>query len=396
MYDDLDECINLCSWQMAVTKNTFIHAASGSDDAFQGSRASRSSSEPASTDEARARKHRLTSKRQDHPNDLTPAFIKPAKRLPVSLTRKAELSVDGGGRHLSRDSCKAAAGSKQSSSSVAWRLGKPRTPRQTSSLQDTPQMARVLPASLVDQVPTLHASSGLGQDADAKSKEKVCSRASCADTALCNEQLTTVMIRQLARSYTQWMLKEEANNRGFKGLYDFVYVPFDSKKGRNVGYGFMNFMDPQSAKAFRDAFDGSLESSMVQNGKPLRVHPAKVQGYEANFSHFLLGEGSLNHDHQNTPLFLRRESQPGSRQQSKTCPDMARGQWATIHILEQDMAAQICHTCGIQSCGKQKFCATCGTRFKLTCNSCGTSHGPKDKFCVNCGLRLDNIAEVKS
>eukprot|EP00913_Durusdinium_trenchii_P031801 g29785.t1 len=99
--------------------------------------------------------------------------------------------------------------------------------------------------------------------------------------------VVTVMVRQLPRQYTQRMLLQEVVRRGFEGLFDFLYLPYDFKKGINVGYGFVNFTEPEYALQFRDSLDGQyLDKYMRMKGKAVRVHPAQVQGYEANYRHF--------------------------------------------------------------------------------------------------------------
>lgn len=115
----------------------------------------------------------------------------------------------------------------------------------------------------------------------------------------------TVMVRQVPRHYTQWMLLKEVNGEGFEGLLDFMYLPWDFKKNINVGYGFISFTDPRITLAFRNAFDGKyLDGSMKHKGKPLRIHPASVQGYDANWQHFMRTKTGQNQDARFSPLFL--------------------------------------------------------------------------------------------
>ena len=69
--------------------------------------------------------------------------------------------------------------------------------------------------------------------------------------------VVTVIIRQNPREHAQWMLMEQVRKHGFSGLIDFLYLPLDFNKGSNVGYGFINFTEPEHALIFRDALDGS-------------------------------------------------------------------------------------------------------------------------------------------
>lgn len=107
-------------------------------------------------------------------------------------------------------------------------------------------------------------------------------RESGTDPCHWEDRPTTVMVRQLPRQYTQQNFLEEVVSRGFDDLFDFLYLPWDIRNGTNIGgYGFVNFLRPEYALLFRDAFNG-----LVLEGKTLRVHPAQVQGFEANYRHF--------------------------------------------------------------------------------------------------------------
>ncbi|CAK0806895.1 unnamed protein product, partial [Prorocentrum cordatum] len=117
--------------------------------------------------------------------------------------------------------------------------------------------------------------------------------------------VTTVMIRQLPRQFTQVMLFEELTRRGFGRLFDFLYLPFDTKKGSNVGYGFVNFLQPQHAELFRREFDGTYMDGVVyQQDKLIHVHPASVQGYEANHEYFSQTRSLQRLDPRYSPIFL--------------------------------------------------------------------------------------------
>jgi len=117
--------------------------------------------------------------------------------------------------------------------------------------------------------------------------------------------VVTVMVRQLPRQFTQRMFLQEVIRRGFEGLFDFLYLPYDFKKGINVGYGFVNFTEPEYALRFRDSLDGQyLDKYMRMKSKAIRVHPAQVQGYEANYRHFAHTKTGQKQDPAFSPLFF--------------------------------------------------------------------------------------------
>ena len=55
--------------------------------------------------------------------------------------------------------------------------------------------------------------------------------------------------------YSQQLLLNEIN-AAHKGKYDFFYLPIDFKNKCNVGYAFINFIDPKAIIPFFKEFNG--------------------------------------------------------------------------------------------------------------------------------------------
>lgn len=102
--------------------------------------------------------------------------------------------------------------------------------------------------------------------------------------------VTTVMIRGIPRHWTQQTLLKTVADEGFEEQVDFLYVPSDGKQREakaNVGYGFVNFHDAELALKFRNSFDGRVLHHHTPRNKAVRVHPASIQGYDANVAYFM-------------------------------------------------------------------------------------------------------------
>jgi len=69
-------------------------------------------------------------------------------------------------------------------------------------------------------------------------------------------QLTTVLFRNLPRSFTRAMFVDLVDAEGFAGAYNFIYVPVDFTSQAGLGYSFINLTTPAIARLFWDHFDG--------------------------------------------------------------------------------------------------------------------------------------------
>lgn len=80
------------------------------------------------------------------------------------------------------------------------------------------------------------------------------------------------------------MLLDEINVH-FAGTYDFFYLPIDFKNRCNVGYCFVNFMDPASMMQFISEFNGQ-RWKRFNSEKICAVSYARIQGKMAMVSRF--------------------------------------------------------------------------------------------------------------
>merc|ERR1719174_1414523 len=73
---------------------------------------------------------------------------------------------------------------------------------------------------------------------------------------------TTVMLRNIPNRYTRDMLLGRMDE-GYKGVYDFLYLPIDFSNGCNVGYAFINFRTPATCQRFTQEFHGAKSKHVL-------------------------------------------------------------------------------------------------------------------------------------
>jgi RNA recognition motif-containing protein len=95
---------------------------------------------------------------------------------------------------------------------------------------------------------------------------------------------TTLMIKNIPNKYDQEMLLL-AINRQHVGLYDFFYLPIDFKNKCNVGYAFINFIDPRSICTFFEEFNNK-KWERFNSEKVCQITYARIQGKNAMVEHF--------------------------------------------------------------------------------------------------------------
>jgi len=85
---------------------------------------------------------------------------------------------------------------------------------------------------------------------------RVDSSESASQASIDEASRTTVMLRNLPAGYTRTALLELLDNQGFKGSYDFVYLPVDFVSMTAFGYCFINLVCPSEALRIWKHFDG--------------------------------------------------------------------------------------------------------------------------------------------
>lgn len=95
---------------------------------------------------------------------------------------------------------------------------------------------------------------------------------------------TTIMIRNIPNKYTQDMLLERIN-RFHQGKYDFFYLPMDVNNGCNIGYAFINFVDPVYIVPFFEDMNGKTWETF-NSEKICQIAYGRIQGKQALAENF--------------------------------------------------------------------------------------------------------------
>jgi len=119
---------------------------------------------------------------------------------------------------------------------------------------------------------------------------------------------TTAMLRNIPNKFTQRSLREEIDEEGFAGRYDFFYLPMDVRNKTNVGYAFINFLEATDLRSFCHHFEGYHFKKQASQ-KIATVCPAHVQGLEKNIQHLLKKAVTQFSDGEYRPIVLRHGKQ---------------------------------------------------------------------------------------
>ena len=137
------------------------------------------------------------------------------------------------------------------------------------------------------------------------------------------------------------MLLEEVNAQ-FEGTYDFFYLPIDFKNRCNVGYCFVNFLDPKFIPSFVKAFNGSRWKNF-NSEKVCAVTFARIQGKAAMIARFQ-NSSLLEKDDEYRPLLFystgpergKPEPFPVSRTRNPASP----GESTTIPLSGEEKVSE--------------------------------------------------------
>eukprot|EP00930_Biecheleria_cincta_P025356 TRINITY_DN18065_c0_g1_i1.p1 TRINITY_DN18065_c0_g1~~TRINITY_DN18065_c0_g1_i1.p1 ORF type:complete len:560 (+),score=89.13 TRINITY_DN18065_c0_g1_i1:26-1681(+) len=141
--------------------------------------------------------------------------------------------------------------------------------------------------------------------------------------------VTTLMIRNVPNACDRPTFMAELDGLNFRGQYNFLYLPFDSKSKMNVGFAFVNFDSPEIAQRCIDTMTG-YQFTRVRNSfnarRLVHVSVAHLQGLEANLAHCFKTHVFLLPIERHQPWVrekdarLMRHSLPAAKRRSRVRP----------------------------------------------------------------------------
>ncbi|CAG9332659.1 unnamed protein product [Blepharisma stoltei] len=124
------------------------------------------------------------------------------------------------------------------------------------------------------------------------------------ETLLSGEETrTTVMIKNIPNKYTQQMLLDSIDKH-FSKTYDFFYLPIDFKNKCNVGYAFINFLEPVTIVKFYEEYNGK-RWERFNSEKICALAYARIQGRQGLIQHFQCSSVMNQDDTKVKPLILQ-------------------------------------------------------------------------------------------
>ncbi|KAK7350742.1 hypothetical protein VNO77_09653 [Canavalia gladiata] len=115
---------------------------------------------------------------------------------------------------------------------------------------------------------------------------------------------TTLMIKNIPNKYTSKMLLAAVDEQ-CRGTYDFLYLPIDFKNKCNVGYAFINMIDPGQIIPFHKAFNGK-KWEKFNSEKVAVLAYARIQGKAALIAHFQ-NSSLMNEDKRCRPILFHTD-----------------------------------------------------------------------------------------
>ena len=118
---------------------------------------------------------------------------------------------------------------------------------------------------------------------------------------------TTIMIRHIPNKYTSQNLLDEIDI-ACKGKYDFFYLPIDTENNLNLGYSFINFINPLHIIYFYHLFK-ARKWNLFKSHKECDLTFAKFQGKVELTAHLEKNANKMD-DNKKLPMLFEIKTEP--------------------------------------------------------------------------------------
>lgn len=131
-----------------------------------------------------------------------------------------------------------------------------------------------------------------------------------------DEDVKTVMMKNIPCGCSRSEVVDAIESLGFEGKYEFFYLPTRRCKS-NVGYAFIGFPDPWVAAAFAKAATGYRFESR-KSPKTVTIVPARIQGLNETVEHF---KGTRVMNSKWSPIFSEKYAELPDHAQNHAAAD---------------------------------------------------------------------------
>ncbi|CAE7240034.1 ML3, partial [Symbiodinium necroappetens] len=118
--------------------------------------------------------------------------------------------------------------------------------------------------------------------------------------------------------------------------YNFVYVPHDKSRQRNVALAFVNFTDSEAARTAFAYFQGRSHPMDVRLGSHIRVSQADVQGLNLNLAYFIARSGLTDMENPHAPRVFEKGRRVNLLEAAKKHVTMQLVAQASQHVKAVD------------------------------------------------------------
>ena len=146
---------------------------------------------------------------------------------------------------------------------------------------------------------SLHRKKAINQKSDLDINKNIIN---LLDVFLCKDRRTTLMIKNIPNKYTISSFLEEINVN-FKSTYDIFYLPIDYVNKCNLGFAFINFVEPFHIILFYELYRGK-KWKKFNSDKICELLYAKYQGKKELIAHFEKGKVLSMESEEKRPLIL--------------------------------------------------------------------------------------------